>query len=145
MNRYGLSFHHFGLAVREEAPARLFLEGLGYRVDPLITDPEQNVQVSLARAPGLPTIELVLPTEVPGPLTSVLKGRDSNIYHSCYVTDDAEASLAAIAADELPHTEVSASKPAVLFGGAPVSFHYVSGFGLIELIHRNGSLTIANV
>lgn len=134
-SRYGLHFHHFGLAVRDEAPARTFLEGLGYAVGELINDPLQNVRVSLARAPGLPTVELVLAAGQDGPLVNVLKRQETNIYHSCYTTQDAVASLAAIAADGLQHLEVSPPKPAVLFGGRPVSFHYVSGFGLIELIH----------
>jgi glyoxalase/bleomycin resistance protein/dioxygenase superfamily protein len=134
-SRYGLHFHHFGLAAREEAPARTFLEGLGYEVGELITDPLQNVRVSLARAPGLPTVELVLAAGEEGPLSNVLKRQETNIYHSCYTTQDAVAALAAIEASGLQHLEVSAPKPAVLFGGRPVSFHYVSGFGLIELIH----------
>ncbi len=141
-SRYGLHFHHYGLAVREEAPARRFLQGLGYAVDELIVDPLQNVRVGLARAATLPTVELVLPTDTPGPLNTVLKGRDAQVYHSCYTTADAAATLAAIAADGLQQMPVSEPKPAVLFGGLPVSFHYVAGFGLVELIHLDASRTI---
>lgn len=142
-SRYGLGFHHYGLAVREEGPARKFLEGLGYTVGELITDPLQQVRVSLARAAGMPTVELVLPTDQPGPITSLLKSRDAIVYHSCYTTRDAGATLAAIAGDGLDLMTVSEAKPAILFHGLNVSFHYVAGFGLIELIHIDASRTIA--
>lgn len=142
-SRYGLGFHHYGLAVRDEKPARQFLEGLGYAVGTLITDPLQQVRVCLARAPSMPTVELVLPTDQPGPITSLLKSRDAMVYHSCYTARDAAATLAAIAADGLDLMTVSEPKPAILFQGLKVSFHYVAGFGLVELIHLDASRTIA--
>jgi hypothetical protein len=138
-NRYGMAFHHFGLALRVEATARKFLEGLGYQVGELITDSLQKVRVNLCRAPGLPTIELVLPTDEPGPLDAILKSQESSLYHICYTTRDFDATLASLKADGLKQMAISRPTPAVLFGGRPVSFHYVSGFGLIELIHLSAT------
>ena len=136
-SRYGLTFHHFGLALREEGPARTFLTGLGYKIGTLVSDPEQNVRVGMCRGDGLPSLELVLPLDEGGPLATILKRQDASIYHSCYTTADADGALAAMAADGLAHMPVSPAKPAVLFNGRPVSFHYIAGFGLIELIHTS--------
>lgn len=141
--RYGLSFHHFGLALRSEDAARTFVTGLGYSIGEVISDPLQGVRVGLCRHPAMPTIELVLPEpEKSGPLDAILKKQESSIYHSCFTTRDASASLNAIESDGLQQMEVSAPKPAVLFKGKPVSFHYISGFGLIELIHLGPSGSI---
>ena len=84
---------------------------------------------------NLPAIELVLPLEGLGPLASVLKRQDGIFYHSCYTTEDAKGALRAMKEDGLELTPIGAAKPAVLFGGIAVSFHYIAGFGLIELIH----------
>jgi methylmalonyl-CoA/ethylmalonyl-CoA epimerase len=57
------------------------------------------------------------------------------IYHLCYVTDDVDASLAAMARVGLEVLPIGQPKPACLFGGLLVSFHSIDQFGLIELIH----------
>lgn len=135
LQNYGLEFHHVGIALRNEEQARIFLSGLGYSIGPVLFDPEQNVRVGLCRAEGQPPLEIVLAGTGNGPISNMLKRQDSVIYHFCYVTASAESSLAAMAADGLPVMTVSDAKPAILFSGLPVSFHYVGGFGLIELIH----------
>jgi len=135
LEHYGLAFHHVGIALRSEEQARLFLSGLGYSIGPVIFDPEQNVRVGLCRAERQPPIEIVLAGAEGGPISNMLKRQDSVIYHFCYVAASAESSLAAMAADGLSVVTVSEAKPAVLFSGLPVSFHYIGGFGLIELIH----------
>jgi methylmalonyl-CoA/ethylmalonyl-CoA epimerase len=134
---FGLEFHHVGLALRDEAAARLFLAGLGYDVGTPMSDPEQGVRVAMCRGEGLPSLELILADGDAGPVSAILKREEAKFYHSCYVTRDAEASLAAMAAAGLEVAPVVAAKPAVLFEGLPVSFHYVTGFGLIELIHAD--------
>jgi len=57
------------------------------------------------------------------------------IYHLCYVCSQPDAVIAALEAVGLDTILVSPPTPAVLFGGREVSFHIVSGFGLIELLH----------
>ena len=136
---YGLTFHHVGIALRNEAQARAFLAGLGYSIGPVVFDPEQKVRVGLCRTEGHPPLEIVLAGDESGPISNMLKRQDSVIYHFCYVTASADRSLAAMAADGLTVVTVSEAKPAILFSGLPVSFHYVGGFGLIELIHSTHS------
>ncbi len=61
--------------------------------------------------------------------------RGNMIYHMCFETDDAAASLASMEAAGHRVLSLGDEKPARLFGGVPVSFHRVDGFGLIEFIH----------
>ncbi len=37
-NKYGLKFHHLGLAVKETAPTIKFLSGLGYDISAAVRD-----------------------------------------------------------------------------------------------------------
>jgi hypothetical protein len=52
----------------------------------------------------------------------------------CYRTRDLAASIAAMKAAGHRVVQAVAPKPAVLFGGCPVSFYFVKGFGLIEIL-----------
>jgi hypothetical protein len=92
MNRFGLTFHHLGLAVPSTAEAVQFLDRLGYRQGPAVFDPLQKVNLSMCWHDTMPDVELVWPGDEP-----------------------------------------------ILFGGRPVSFHSIAGFGLIELIHEGGT------
>lgn len=132
-----MTFHHFGIALRCRDNAVRFLEGNGYSFGRFVYDPAQGVWLTLCRGAGLPTLELVLPGAERGPLKSILRHQESAIYHQAFMTPDAAASLAAMEASGLHVLPVSPPKPTVLFSGVPVSFHYVNGFGLIELIHSD--------
>ena len=134
MNDYGLTFHHLGLAVAHPDKAVRFLAGLGYTLSPQVYDPLQKVNLIIAHCPGLPAIEVISPAGEPGPLDGILKQRTELLYHLGYQTRDLETSLAAIKEDGNRILCVSPPKEAVLFAAKPVSFYYVSGFGLIEII-----------
>lgn len=56
------------------------------------------------------------------------------VYHLCFRSDNLVATLASLKAEGQRVMVVSPPKPAVLFGGRPVSFHMVRGFGLIEIL-----------
>jgi hypothetical protein len=57
------------------------------------------------------------------------------IYHLCYTCPDPAAAIAALEAAGLETVVVSPPTPAILFGGREVSFHHISGFGLIEILY----------
>jgi len=135
MNRFGLAFHHFGLAVRSPERAMLYLKALGYRESATEYDALQAVNLAMLHHPEMPDVEVIWPGDGPSPIGGLLKRNETMIYHLCYETHDAASSIAAIEAAGLHIMQVSEPKPAVLFGGLKVSFHYVEGFGLIELIH----------
>jgi methylmalonyl-CoA/ethylmalonyl-CoA epimerase len=135
MTRFGLTFHHYGLALRTKERAALFLEGIGYAVGELVHDTVQDVWVTLCHGQNLPTVELVLPAGPGGPLDIYLKKQESVFYHTCYLAPDVAGSLDAIAKAGIGVVTVRPPKPAILFSNIPVSFHYAEGFGLIEFIH----------
>ncbi len=131
----GLDFHHLGVAVRQREPAIAFVRAMGYAVGAPITDPEQNVRLIMCTHPTMPAIEIVSPTDTPGPV-DVLVERHQNgiVYHVCYRTADLQRSLQQMSDAGLRPLRVAPRKPAVLFGGRHVSFYNVVGMGLIELL-----------
>ena len=134
MQAFGLRFHHLGLAVPSPEQAFRFLEALGYRSGAQAYDPLQNVSLAMRHHEAMPDVEVIWPGQGPSPIDQMIK-RGNMIYHMCFVTDDAEASVAAMESAGLRVLPLGAPKPAVLFGGIPVSFHRVDQVGLIEFIH----------
>jgi catechol 2,3-dioxygenase-like lactoylglutathione lyase family enzyme len=131
---HGLAFHHLGLAVLNPQKALSFLKGLGYHWDSPITDPVQNVNLVLCEHPSAPAIELIFPTDSPGPVSNILKSRQELFYHICYETVDLKRSLNNIKEQGNRIITISPPNPAILFSGRQVSFYYVDGFGLIEIL-----------
>ena len=131
---FGLRFHHFGLAVPAPEAAFRFLAALGYTEGAAAYDPLQSVNLAMRHHATMPDVEVIWPGEGISPIEKMIR-RGHMIYHLCYVTEDATASVAAIEAAGLEVVEASPAKPAVLFGGVPVSFHTIGEVGLIELIH----------
>ncbi len=134
MNQFGLTFHHIGLALRQDGDAITFLKGLNYEIGEQVFDPEQNVHLRLCTSSNAPAVEIITPGEGDGPLTPILKKYDQLFYHSCYETQDLEKSLESLEEASLRVLPVSPPTPAILFGGRKVSFHTITGFGLIEIL-----------
>jgi len=134
MDRFGLRFHHFGLAVPEPSAAFRFLAAMGYEDGATVFDPLQNVHLAMRHHKAMPDVEVVWPKESGSPIDRMLR-RGHMIYHLCYVTQNAECSLAAMEAAGLVILPLGEPKPALLFGGTPVSFHTIDQIGMIELIH----------
>jgi methylmalonyl-CoA/ethylmalonyl-CoA epimerase len=133
-NKFGLTFHHMGLALRKESAALKFLGGLGYDKNTQVYDPEQKVYLRLCTGYNLPAVELVTAGEEEGPLTPILKRYNELIYHTCYETNDLTASLKSMEDAGLRVVPISPPKSAILFDGRNVSFYTVMGFGLIEIL-----------
>jgi catechol 2,3-dioxygenase-like lactoylglutathione lyase family enzyme len=135
-NKWGLAFHHLGLAAKDPEAAAHFVRSLGYRVGPTILDPLQNVRAQLCAHDHMPDVEIVSPGEGPGPLDKLLAAhKDGLVYHMCYTCADLDRSLDAMESDE--HLRVHSISPpteGILFGGRRVSFYLVEGVGLIEII-----------
>jgi hypothetical protein len=67
----------------------------------------------------------------------VLKKSGNSVYHLCYEVDDQAGAVKVIEGIGLKVAEISSAKPAILFDGRLVSFYYIPGFGLIELLSRS--------
>jgi len=135
MEHFGLAFHHVGMAVRRPAEAFLFLTSMGFTKTNQVFDPLQAVNLAMFEHPTMPGMEVIWPGEGASPIDNLISQRSGHMYHLCYIAPDAAASLAAMQATGLRVIHMTEAKPAVLFGGVPVSFHQVHGVGLIELIH----------
>jgi hypothetical protein len=145
-NRFGLNFHHLGLAVREPHDAFRYLESLGYAISPTVPDPLQRVNLAFCSHPAMPDVELVWPGKEPSPIDAMVKQRSGLVYHLCYTADDPDEAVAAIEEAGLNIVAAGPAKAAVLFGGREVAFFYVENVGLIEIIRGNpAELAAANV
>ena len=131
----GMAFHHFGLAVSAPQQAFLYLASLGYSEGNTVFDPLQKVNLAMRHHALMPDVEVIWPGEGPSPIDNLVKRSGSMIYHICYTCPDPAAALAALEAAGLETMVVSPPTPAVLFDGREVSFHHISGFGLIEILH----------
>jgi glyoxalase/bleomycin resistance protein/dioxygenase superfamily protein len=134
MNRYGLEFHHFGLAVKFPEAAFRYLDDLGYRAGSACYDPLQKVNLAMRHHERMPDVEVIWPGAEPSPIDLMLKQGDGLIYHICYTSKDVEWSLAALEQAGLEILPLGLPKPARLFDGLEVSFHRISGVGVIEII-----------
>jgi hypothetical protein len=135
VNRFGLAFHHVGLAVRLSEPAFIYLGALGYRIGRAVFDPLQRVNLSMCSHCEMPDVEVIWPGDGPSPVDNLIKRRGSAVYHLCYHSLDPEGAVAAMEAAGLRVLQISPPQPAILFGGLAVSFHAVADLGLIEIIH----------
>lgn len=131
---FGLRFDHLGLATRTPETTLQFLQGLGYRIPAPVYDPLQRANLVYCSSDSMPAVEVIYAADAEGPLEAILAAQPVAIYHQCYRSASLAHSLAAFKAAGHRVMQVSAGKPAVLFGGLTVSFHLVKAFGLIEII-----------
>ena len=134
-----LTFHHHGLAVSAPDDAFNFLTRLGYSLGVALFDPLQRVNLALCTHDSMPTVEVVWPGNDGSPIDKILKGGPT-VYHTCYATRNADGWIAEMEAKGVNLMTISPPMPAILFGGQKVSFHFVHGFGIIELLHLDNAL-----
>ncbi|WGS25104.1 VOC family protein [Bradyrhizobium sp. ISRA464] len=132
-----LAFHHLGLAVAAPEEAFRYLASLGYVPGNSAYDPIQRVNLAMRHHPVMPDVEVIWPGDGPSPIDKLIKRTGTMIYHLCYACPNAERALDALAASGVEIVPVGTPAPAILFGGQKVSFHHVSGFGLIELLETD--------
>lgn len=137
LTNYGLSFHHLGLAVRDVPAALRVLQGLGYECGEEVHDALQGVRLVWCQHDTMPAVELVAPTDTPGPVDNILEHSSESIYHTCYQSASIEQSISTIKDDGIRVLPVASPKPAVLFGGRRVGFYQLKGFGLIEIVEES--------
>jgi hypothetical protein len=135
MNRFGLRFHHFGLAVPGSDDAFRFLKALGYCLGPPVFDPLQRVNLAMCSHEEMPAVEVIWPSDIASPIDRVLRRGGPMVYHLCYVAVSPELAIAAMEAEGFTIIAHGEPKPAVLFGGQHVSFYSIGNIGLVELIH----------
>lgn len=137
--KYGLTFHHLGLAVRKADTAEAFLSNLGYRVGTMIYDPLQNVHVCFCEHPSMPSIEIICPGDGKSPIDRYLQEhKEGLVYHMCFSARDLSASISELKTDpQVMAIFWAEPKEALLFGGRKIAFGVINGVGLIELLAEN--------
>lgn len=135
MSVLNLKFHHIGVAVKEFNKSLDFYKLMGYQKvnEDIIRDELQEVDLYLLKHKTHPAIELVKPYNENSPVNIYLKENDNNIYHYCYEVscfEEIEKDLK----KQFRVFNVSKPKPAILFNNRLVSFYYLHGVGLIELL-----------
>ena len=128
-----MTFHHYGLLSTNPEASRRLLVALGYEVTGPLDDPLQNVRLYWGKHAAMPAIEIIAPTDKPGPVSSLVKRIQHGIYHLCFEVADVAECLEKLGQHGRV-TTVSPPKPAVLFDNRMVSFYVVENFGLIELL-----------
>jgi methylmalonyl-CoA/ethylmalonyl-CoA epimerase len=136
VNIFGISFHHFGLAVSKPEKAISFLNNLNYKIGDSTYDEIQNVNLVMCNHTTMPDVEVIYPALSPGPLDRWLKENSEIIYHLCFSSQNLDFTLSKIRAKHRLIT-ISDPKPAILFGNKKVSFYKVQGFGIIEILESN--------
>ncbi len=129
-------FHHFGLLSSNAEASCKLLRGLGYEVSTPIDDPLQNVRAYWATHATLPSVEIISPTETPGPVSSLAKKLKQGIYHLCFEVANIAECVELLSAHSQV-VQVSEAKLAILFQNRRVSFYYVENLGLIEILEMN--------
>jgi len=116
--------------------ALLFLKGIGYIPGETILDELQKVNLIFCCHPVMPNIEIIFRTDLKGPLDVILKNATELLYHTCFETQSLEKTLEDFKKDGLKIKKISKPKPAILFRNQKVSFYYISGFGIIEILEN---------
>jgi methylmalonyl-CoA/ethylmalonyl-CoA epimerase len=133
-NSLHLRFHHFGLATSRPDAATALLRSLGYAIGTPVHDPLQHVDLVMCTSAAMPDVEIVYGDDPRSPIAKYLRLSSGLFYHQCFTTGNLAASLASLKGAGHRLACVAPRKPAVLFGGRMVSFYYVPGYGLIELL-----------
>ena len=130
-----ISFHHYGLAVKDFKDAINFHQNLGYTFSNEIFDENQNVILVFCSSKNYPSVELVKPSDSSSPINNYIKKNNEIIYHVCYEVDLQKTSI-----DKLffqnRYKCVRKPKPAILFNFWNVSFYYVKNLGLVEILEK---------
>ena len=131
-------FHHIGVAVKYlDATASVYEQG-GYRRSASIFDPIQNVNICWLTKEGMPTVELLAPVDDTSPVNKTLEKNGVTPYHTCYVVDNIEETVAQLRKQK--YVMVSKPAEAVAFCGSRVCFLFNKNVGLIELVEAPANI-----
>lgn len=131
-------FHHIGVAVKDlDATAVVYEQG-GYKRSASIFDPIQNVNICWLTKVGMPTVELLAPVNEMSPVNKTLEKNGVTPYHTCYVVENIEESVAQLRKQK--YVLVSKLAEAVAFCGSRVCFLFNKNVGLIELVEEPANI-----
>ncbi len=128
-------FHHIGLATKHPEESFRFLLGGGYSIEVKGREEKQGVNIALLTHSILPSIEVIWDFSENSPIANFLKTQDSNCYHICFATNDYKNTMKYLEENSRAIL-ISPLTPSTLMENTSVSFHYVKGIGLVELLYH---------
>jgi methylmalonyl-CoA/ethylmalonyl-CoA epimerase len=135
-----MKFHHIGVAVKSiDKTASIYVEA-GYKQSQTIFDPIQDVNICWLTKAGMPTIELLEPVDVNSPVNKTLEKNGVAPYHTCYVVEDIEQSIAALKQRKYIIMVSPVKAPAIT--NCKIAFLFNRNVGVIELVEAPADITI---
>ena len=127
-------FHHIAIACSDIKCTLSKYEALGYQGGNIIWDNIQKVNVIFLKADGMPTIELVSSDNERSPIQGILQKTGVSPYHTCYITDDFEASIVNL--EEQGFIKLDDPVQAIALNNKRIVFMYNIDSGLIEFMEE---------
>ncbi len=134
--------HHIGIAVPILEEAGELFRSLGFSCGGTVRDPLQNVDLAMCTGPSGERFELITSVDETSPCNRIIEVNGGGPYHFAVCVANVGGFLSYLRSEGCRITVVRESTEAALFEGARVTFIYVGGIGLIEVVEeRNAGST----
>jgi len=121
--------------VRDFSKSIEFYKALNYSIQGPVIDELQNAELMICLSDSSPPVELIKPINEHSPVKNILEKSNEQIYHVCYEVNDIRK-VELLFKKNYNSICVKKPTPAILFNNRLVSFYYIKGIGLIELLQE---------
>lgn len=135
MNKFGLEFHHIGLATDNFELTLKILKKLGYKTKSIKFNKNYNVKNAICISKTHPTIEIVSKKSGKSVIDNILKKNKQLVYHICYICDNFKECYKKFKKNNIEIIKISKSYISP-FEKVDSSFFYINGIGIIEIFDR---------
>lgn len=135
MNKFGLEFHHIGLATDNFKLTLKILKKLGYKTKSVKFNKNYNVKNAICVSQTHPTIEIVSKKSGKSAIDNILKKNKQLVYHICYICDNFKKCYKKLINSKIEIIKISESYISP-FEKVEASFFYLNGIGIIEIFDR---------
>lgn len=136
MTRFGLKFHHLGLATDNFNLSLKILKKFGYKAKSIKINKHFNVKNAICVSNYMPNIEIVSKTRNKSPIDRLIKKDKQLVYHICYISKNISETLKKFKQHKIHIIKISDSYLSP-FEGIASSFFFIKGLGLIEIMDEN--------
>lgn len=135
MNKYGLKFHHLGLATDNFKLTMKTLKNFGYKTKSIKYNKNYNVKNALCVSKTEPDIEIVSKGKGKSPIDNIIKKLPQLVYHICYICNNLEKTLKKFKKNNIQVVKITDSYLSP-FEGVDASFFYIQGLGIVEIMDK---------
>ena len=140
MKKFGLRFHHLGLATDNFNLTLKILKKLQYKAKSIKTNKHFNVKNAICTSSHMPNIEIVSKTKNKSPIDKIIKKNKQLVYHICYISKDISQTLKKFKRHKIHIIKISDSYLSP-FEGIISSFFFIKGLGLVEIMDESQKKT----